>query len=106
MKPKTYFVSLLKSIEEGGGATLEGGETVTHADGYQVATEGIETESIEEAAETIETMNGNAGIWKENGIYYIDKSHHESDKATAVRVGKQHNQISIYDWATGNCIYL
>jgi len=46
----------------------------------------------------------NLGVWIDNGKAYIDRSARISNKRLALKVGKALNQISIYDWKTGDCI--
>lgn len=103
---RDMFIELLTAITDGGGATLENGEPVEYASGYQVATDGIETTDAETAANWIDENGGTAGIWYQDGIYYIDKSQHETDRQTAEEIGRACKQISIYDWKAKKCIYL
>lgn len=98
-------IRTLRKLENNDGLTLKNGKIITYKTGYQVATEGIETTDMKEAMKAIKAFNGNCGIWLENGIYYIDKSHRENTKKKALEVGRNHNQISILQWATMNLIY-
>ena len=98
-------IRTLRKLENNDGLTLKNGKVITYKTGYQVATEGIETTDIKEAMKAIKAFNGNCGVWLENGIYYIDKSHRENTKKKALEVGRNHNQISILQWATMNLIY-
>lgn len=98
-------IRTLRKLENNDGLTLKNGKIITYKTGYQVATEGIETTNIKEAMKAIKVFNGNCGVWLENGIYYIDKSHRENTKKKALEVGRNHNQISILQWATMNLIY-
>ena len=98
-------IRTLRKLENNDGLTLKNGKIITYKTGYQVATEGIETTDIKEAMKAIKAFNGNCGVWLENGIYYIDKSHRENTKKKALEVGRNHNQISILQWATMNLIY-
>lgn len=98
-------IRTLRKLENNDGLTLKNGKIITYKTGYQVATEGIETTDMKEAMKAIKAFNGNCGVWLENGIYYIDKSHRESTKKKALEVGRNHNQISILQWATMNLIY-
>lgn len=96
----------LLTLKEDGGMTLENGSRVTYKRGYQVATEGKETRSAKIALKYIEEYNGNCGIWYSKRVFYIDCSHYISNKKDAIRIGKAHNQLAIYNWKTGECLYL
>lgn len=98
-------IRTLRKLENNDGLTLKNGKIITYKTGYQVATKGIETTDMKEAMKAIKAFNGNCGVWLENGIYYIDKSHRENTKKKALEVGRNHNQISILQWATMNLIY-
>ena len=89
----------LRRLENEGGFTLKNGVKISYKTGYQVADYGIETKSVYEAAEAIEKMGGNAGVWFYNGIYYIDHSFRVNTKKEAVTIGKKHNQTSVYAWS-------
>ena len=98
-------IRTIRKLENNDGLTLKNGKIITYKTGYQVATEGIETTDIKEAMKAIKAFSGNCGVWLENGIYYIDKSHRENTKKKALEVGRKHNQISILQWATMKLIY-
>lgn len=98
-------IRTLRKIANNGGLTLKNGKAITYKTGYQVATEGIETKSQEEAMKAIKTYNGNCGIWFAEGIYYIDKSHRVSTKKEALAVGRACNQISVLNWKTMGLVY-
>lgn len=98
-------IRTLRKVAENGGLTLKNGKITTYKTGYQVATEGIETRDINEAMKAIRNFGGNCGVWLENGIYYIDKSHRETTKKRALEIGKACNQISILNWRTMNLVY-
>lgn len=95
----------LKKLNNNDGLTLKNGKPVTYKSGWQVATEGIETASMTEAMKAIKAYNGNCGIWFSNGIWYIDKSKRISTKAKALKIGREHNQISILKWANMSLVY-
>lgn len=97
--------SIIK-LTEGDGFTLKVGKKIQYKTGYQVAFEGIETTSAREAINAVKAYNGNCGVWFENGIYYVDRGRRISKKHDAIRAGIEANQISIYDWGKGVCIYL
>lgn len=107
-------IKKLKKIVNDGGATLRrDGCTVTYADGYQVSKQDCyiiditETEELATAVNTVLAMLNQeefCGIWINDGKAYIDISVRIADKGEALNMGRKLNQISIYDWATGNCI--
>ena len=97
--------SIIK-LAEGDGFTLKAGKKIQYKTGYQVAFEGIETTSAREAINAVKVYDGNCGVWFEKGIYYIDKGRRISKKRDAIRAGIEANQISIYDWKRGICLYL
>lgn len=98
-------IRTLRKIANNGGLTLKNGKVITYKTGYQVATEGIETKSQEEAMKAIKAYKGDCGIWFAEGIYYIDKSHRVSTKKEALAVGRACNQISVLNWRTMGLVY-
>lgn len=98
-------IRTLRKLENNDGLTLKNGKIIIYKTGYQVATEGIETINIHEAMKAIKAFNGNCGVWFENGIYYIDKSHRVTTKRDALQLGREKNQISILQWSTMKLIY-
>ena len=99
-------IQTLAAMKELDGATLKNNKPIHYENGYQVASKSmIITRSIVLAAVTIEKNNGNCGIWLENGIYYIDHSHHIKTLEKALELGKRWEQISIYSWEENRCIY-
>ena len=97
--------SIIK-LTEGDGFTLKAGKKIQYKTGYQVAFEGIEAEDARTAINAVKAYGGNCGVWFENGIYYIDKGRRVSKKEEAIEIGIKFEQISIYDWKKGVCIYL
>lgn len=95
----------IKKLQNNDGLTLKNGKPVTYKTGYQVATEGAETSDPATAMRLVKTYGGNCGVWYADGIYYIDKSHREATKTNALKVGRNHNQISILKWADMSLIY-
>lgn len=93
----------LKKLTNGDGLTLKKGNKITYKTGWQVATEGKETNDIREAMRFIKEYNGDAGVWYFEGIYYIDKSHRVNTKAEAMRIGRECNQISVLNWRNMKC---
>lgn len=96
----------LRSLKDNDGMTLENGYKVAYKRGYQVATDGAETRSAVVALRLIKEYDGACGVWVSGGVFYIDRSHYVPRKRDAIRIGKKHNQLSIYDWKTGDCIWL
>ena len=95
----------IRKLQNNDGLTLKDGKAITYKSGYQVATEGIETRSQEEAIKAVRAYNGNCGIWFADGIWFIDRSIRVSTKSEALKIGRDHNQISILDWRKMKLIY-
>lgn len=98
-------IRTLKRLQNNDGLTLKNGKPIAYKSGYQVATEGIETTDMREAMNAIKAYDGTCGVWFSDGTYYIDKSHREATKTNALKVGRNHNQISILKWADMSLIY-
>ena len=98
-------IRTLKKITDNGGLTLKNGKVITYKSGWQVATEGIETESMVVAMKAIKAYGGNCGIWFSNGVWYIDKSKRVSTKREALTIGRACKQISILKWANMSLAY-
>lgn len=97
--------NLLASLKNNDGATLKNYKLVNYKSGWQVADNGYECRTIEEAAEAIDKLGGNCGIWFADGIYYIDHSFRVGTKKQALQIGRDNNQISVYGWKRGNLAY-
>lgn len=91
-------VRSIAKLENEGGFTLKHGKMITYKTGYQVATEGIECNTPQEAIIAVKAYNGNCGVWFEDGIYYVDKCHRVAGKRKAILLGIECNQKSILDW--------
>lgn len=98
-------IRTIKKLKENEGLTLKNGKIINYKTGYQVATEGIETTSPNEAIKAVRAYKGDCGLWKNNGKIFIDKSKRISTKKEAMRIGKEHNQISIFNWSKKDLIY-
>lgn len=98
-------IRTLKNLKNDDGLTLKNGEKITYKTGWQVATEGYELTTPEDAMQVIKMYGGNCGIWYSDGIYYVDKSRRVSTKAEALRIGRECNQISILKWANLTLAY-
>lgn len=98
-----------------GGATLnKNGETVTFSDGYQVSKKDcfiLSASDILTVGQAItELLNGIednefCGVWVENGFCYVDISERIEERETALQIGRERAQISVYDWAAADCVY-
>ncbi len=95
----------IRKLTNNDGLTLKNGKPITYKTGWQVATEGIQTESAREAIEAVKAYNGNCGIWFADGIYYIDKSKRVNTKREALEIGKACNQISVLRWRDLGLVY-
>lgn len=98
-------IRTIKKLNENDGLTLKAGKITTYKSGWQVATEGIETTSAQEAINAVREYGGNCGIWFSNGIYYIDKSKRVPTKREALEIGRACNQISILRWSNMGLVY-
>lgn len=98
-------IRTLKKLGNNDGLTLKNGKPIVYKSGWQVATEGFETTNIREAMNLIKAYGGNCGVWLENGIYYIDKSHRVNTKKEAMEIGRRCNQISILRWNAMKLFY-
>lgn len=98
-------IRTLRKIPEGGGLTLKNGRPIEYKTGYQVATHGVETTDITKVMQAVKSYGGNCGLWLENGVWYIDCSKRISTKKEALAIGRECNQISIFNWAKRSLIY-
>lgn len=98
-------IRTLKKLKNEDGLTLKKGKIIEYKTGWQVATEGIETDDIQEAMKIIKAYGGNCGVWYYENIYYIDKSYRVNTKKEALRIGKEHNQISVWGWKKSGLAY-
>ena len=99
------MINLLKNLKNNDGLTLKDNQPIEYKTGWQVADYGYECKTIEEAAAVIQKMNGNCGVWLENGIYYVDHSFRVDTKKEAIAIGRKHNQISVFGWKRKNFVY-
>ena len=93
-------IRTLRKLNNEDGLTLKKGKVITYKSGWQVATEGMETTDIKEAMKIIKEYKGDCGIWYNEGIYYIDKSHRVNTKREAMEIGRKCNQMSVLCWGT------
>lgn len=104
-------IRTIRKLADGEGLTLKGGKIITYKSGWQVAIWGVVAYSPEEAIIAVRKMtkaignDGNCGVWLQDGVYYIDCSYREDTKWLALKVGQEHDQISIYGWKNGVLAY-
>jgi hypothetical protein len=102
---KMINIRSIKKLLENDGLTLKNGKKICYKSGYQVATEGLECKTAEDAIKAVKFYGGNCGVWYSSGIYYIDKSKRISTKKEALKIGRENNQISILKWADMSLVY-
>ena len=93
-------IRTLRKLGNEDGLTLKNGKVITYKSGWQVATAGKETTDIYVAMAIVREYKGNCGIWYNEGIYYIDKSHRVATKREALAIGRECNQMSVLCWRT------
>lgn len=98
-------IRTIRKLTDNDGLTLKKGKIITYKTGYQVATEGVECYTAQEAIQAVRAYGGDCGIWYSEGIYYIDKSHRVNTKREALEVGRAHDQISVLAWKGMRLIY-
>lgn len=98
-------IRTIKKLVNNEGLTLKNGKLIEYKTGWQVAVYGVEVQTAREAIEAVKTYGGNCGVWFADGIYYIDKSFRVDTKKEALRIGREHNQISIFGWSRKNLAY-
>lgn len=98
-------IRTIRKLNNNDGITLKNGKVIEYKSGWQVAIYGVEVKTAREAIEAIKTYGGNCGVWFADGIYYIDKSFRVDTKKEALRIGREHNQISIFGWSRKNLAY-
>ena len=100
----------LKAIKENGGATLNcQGLAVSYKTGYQVSERDVAILPTYKLTlkfiKSLISPNKFVGVWIESGRAYIDISEHIAAKRHALELGKERNQISIYDWKNQKVTY-
>lgn len=98
-------IRTIRKLANDDGLTLKDGKKITYKTGYQVATEGVECSTPEEAIKAVRSYEGNCGVWFSEGIYYIDKSHRVNTKREALKIGRECNQISVLCWKNMGLVY-
>lgn len=100
---KNNMIELLENIQKReSGATLHDYTPAHYTSGYQVSkTENGSTNmaaDIKTAYAMVESLQGNAGIWYSNGMFYIETSYHIASLDDALAIGREYHQLTIYDW--------
>jgi hypothetical protein len=98
-------IRTINNLKNNDGLTLKNGCRITYKTGYQVATEGVECKTPQEAIKAVKAYSGTCGVWYSEGIYYIDRSHRVSTKTEALRLGRECNQISVLAWKGMRLVY-
>ena len=98
-------IRTMRKLSNNDGLTLKNGRIVSYKSGYQVADYGMEATTPEAAMQAVKLYEGSCGIWYSEGIYYIDHSFRVSTKKEALRIGREHKQISILKWSTMELVY-
>ena len=98
-------IRTIRNLANNDGITLKSGKVIEYKTGWQVAIYGVEVKTAREAIEAVKVYGGNCGVWFADGIYYIDKSFRVDTKKEALRIGREHNQISIFGWSRKNLAY-
>ena len=98
-------IRTINKLMNNDGITLKNGKLIQYKTGWQVAIYGVEVKTAREAIEAVKAYGGNCGVWFADGIYYIDKSFRVDTKKEALRIGREHNQISIFGWSRKNLAY-
>ena len=104
-----------KIIDKGGATLNKAGAEITFKRGFQVSRRDcykLNAEKVNEIAGAIRDVLSRCGasdccgIWIDSGIAYIDISERIKNRKKALKVAAARRQISVYDWAAGDCIYL
>lgn len=98
-------IRTIRKLVNNDGITLKGGKVIEYKTGWQVAIYGVEVKTAREAIEAVKAYDGNCGVWFADGIYYVDKSFRVDTKKEALKIGREHNQISIFGWTRKNLAY-
>lgn len=95
----------IRKLGNNDGLTLKMGKKVNYKSGWQVATEGIECKTAQEAIDAVRAYGGNCGVWFSDNTWFVDKSKRVSTKKEALRIGRECNQISILKWSNMSLVY-
>lgn len=95
----------IRKLGNNDGLTLKMGKKVNYKSGWQVATEGIECKTAQEAIDAVRDYGGNCGVWYSNNTWFVDKSKRVNTKKEALQIGRECNQISILKWSNMSLVY-
>lgn len=95
----------IRKLGNNDGLTLKMGKKVNYKSGWQVATEGVECKTAQEAIDAVREFGGNCGVWYSDNMWFVDKSKRVSTKKEALRIGRECNQISILKWSNMSLVY-
>ena len=103
----------LKSIKQNGGATIDrNGYAKNYNKGFQVSIHDLQIIPIyklrkKELEKIVNSLKSGQylGVWIDAGKVYIDISVRKYNRENAVKLGRELEQISIFDWNTKECIY-
>ena len=98
-------IRTILKLRDNDGLTLKNGKPIAYKSGWQVATIGIATTSPREAINAVKAYGGNCGIWYSDSIYYIDQSFRVATKREAMKIGREHDQISVLKWSNMGIVY-
>lgn len=103
------YKTIAEIIAEGGATLNAEGRAVNYATGYQVSRRDMFTIAAARLRwshiKPLLMKGAFVGVWVENGIAYVDMSERVNTKAEALRLGRERNQISVWNWAKKTCIY-
>ena len=109
-------VRTIRKLNENDGLTLKNGKKISYLSGWQVAVRGDVCYTPEETMKYIREFNaqlkGNErrvysiGIWVWEGKYYIDISKRVPTRTMAFEIGKQCEQLSVFNWNNGKVIFI
>lgn len=102
MNNLNIILEALKGLKANDGFTLKGYAFKTYRTGWQVATDGVECDTPEEALEAVQMYNGICGAWKSptTGKICIDHSFRVNTKQEAMRLGRECKQETVFRWAS------
>ena len=99
------MLEMLRTLKNNDGLTLKNWKSICYKSGWQVADNGVECYTAEEAEKAIKEYNGTCGVWFADNIYYIDHSFRVNTKKEALAIGRANNQISILNWKNMSLAY-
>lgn len=88
----------IRKLGNNDGLTLKMGKKVNYKSGWQVATEGIECKTAQEAIDAVRDYGGNCGVWFSEGVYAVDRSMRVNTKKEAMEIGRRCKQICVLSW--------